>query len=59
MFEAGYFSHAKGKERVLIIREEGTKMPADLGGDIYAPLQDKADLSSVEPYVKRFIEDQL
>ncbi len=59
VFEAGYFSHAKGKERVLIIREEGTKMPADLGGDIYAPLQDKADLSSVEPYVKRFIEDQL
>ena len=59
VFEAGYFSHAKGKERVLIIREEGAKMPADLGGDIYAPLEDKADLSSVEPYVQRFIEDQL
>ncbi len=51
--------HAKGKERVLIIREEGAKMPADLGGDIYVPLKDKADLSSVEPHVKRFIEDQL
>jgi hypothetical protein len=59
VFEAGYFSHAKGKERVLIIREEGAKMPADLGGDIYAPLQDKADLSSVESSVQRFIADQL
>ncbi len=59
VFEAGFFSHAKGKERVLIIREEGAKMPADLGGDIYAPLQDRADLSSVEPYVQRFIKDQL
>lgn len=34
VFEAGYFMHAKGKERTLIIREEGTKMPADLGGNI-------------------------
>jgi hypothetical protein len=59
VFEAGFFSHAKGKDRVLIIREEGAKMPADLGGDIYAPLQNRADLSSVEPYVKRFVEDQL
>ncbi|MDR4492827.1 MAG: nucleotide-binding protein [Nitrospirales bacterium] len=59
VFEAGFFSHAKDKDRVLIIREEGTKMPADLGGDIYAPLSDKSDLSSVEPYVRRFIEDQL
>ena len=59
VFEAGFFSHAKGKDRVLIIREEGAKMPADLGGDIYASLQDRADLSSVEPSVKRFVEDRL
>jgi len=59
VFEAGFFSHAKGKDRVLIIREEGSKMPADLGGDIYAPLADKADISSVEPYVKRFIAEHL
>lgn len=59
VFEAGFFSHAKGKNRVLIIKEEGSKMPADLGGDIYAPLTDKADISSVEPYIKHFIEEQL
>ncbi|WP_447603718.1 TIR domain-containing protein [Nitrospira sp. Nam80] len=34
VFEAGYFASAKGKKRVLIIRQSGTKMPADLGGDI-------------------------
>jgi hypothetical protein len=37
LFESGYFTHAKGKERVLIVRETGVKMPADLGGDIYVP----------------------
>lgn len=59
VFEAGYFSHAKGKDRVLIIREEGAKMPADLGGDIYAPLEDRSDLSSVESYVRLFVKEQL
>jgi hypothetical protein len=59
VFEAGYFSHAKGKDRVLIIREEGAKMPADLGGDVYAPLLDKADLSSAESSVRKFIEKRL
>lgn len=38
VLEAGYFIHAKGKDRVLIVREQGAKMPADLGGDIYAEL---------------------
>ncbi len=37
IFEAGYFMKAKGKERTLIIREEGAKMPADIGGNIYLP----------------------
>ena len=32
VFEAGYFAAAKGRDRVLIIREEGAKMPADLVG---------------------------
>jgi predicted nucleotide-binding protein len=32
LFEAGYFIQAKGKDRVLIVREAGAKMPADLGG---------------------------
>ena len=59
VFEAGYFAHAKGKERVLIIREQGSKFPADLGGDIYAPLSSRADIASVKPTIKQFVEQRL
>ena len=38
VFEAGYFIGVKGKRNVLIVRETNSKMPADLGGDIYASL---------------------
>lgn len=55
VFEAGYFASAKGKKRVLIIRQEGAKMPADLGGDIYAALKDLADLTPVEDAVRKFM----
>jgi hypothetical protein len=54
VFEAGYFAAAKGKSRVLIIREEATKMPADLGGDIYVPL-DRANLKPVAKELRRFV----
>jgi predicted nucleotide-binding protein len=40
VFEVGYFSALKGERKVLIIREAGLKMPADLGGNIYASLPD-------------------
>jgi hypothetical protein len=59
VFEAGYFTHAKGKDRVLIIREQGSKFPADLGGDIYAPLSSRADISSVKPAIRIFVEERL
>jgi hypothetical protein len=54
VFEAGYFVSAKGKSRVLIVREKGAKMPADLGGDIYASLDDRANLQPVQEIVRRF-----
>jgi hypothetical protein len=38
IFETGYFLSSKGKERTLIIREDGAKMPADLGGNIFLRL---------------------
>jgi hypothetical protein len=57
VFEAGYFASAKGKKRVLIVLQKGTKMPADLGGDIYASLQDPADLSPVKDTVHRFLSN--
>ncbi len=54
VFEAGYFINAKGKDHVLIVREAGAKMPADLGGDIYATLQDKANIGPVKETLRRF-----
>lgn len=56
VFEAGYFVSSKGKGRVLIVRETGAKMPADLGGDIYAPFDDRADLTGVEKTIQRFLQ---
>jgi hypothetical protein len=55
VFEAGYFISSKGKDHVLIVRESGAKMPADLGGDIYAALEDKTDIRPVEDSIRRFI----
>jgi hypothetical protein len=55
VFEAGYFSGLKGKRAVLIIRETGSKMPADLGGDIYASLPDRSDTSTIERTLKAFL----
>jgi predicted nucleotide-binding protein with TIR-like domain len=55
VFEAGYFVSGKGKKRVLIIRESGTKMPADLGGDIYASLADKGNIAPIERTLAAFM----
>lgn len=59
IFEAGYFMRAKGKERVLIIREEGAKMPADIGGNIYLSLKNRNDISSIAADIQYFIEKRL
>ncbi|HEX7180509.1 MAG TPA: nucleotide-binding protein [Thermoanaerobaculia bacterium] len=56
IFEAGFFAHAKGHERVLIIREEGAKMPADLGGVVYETLADRSNTSGLEERLRRFVE---
>ncbi len=55
VFEAGYFIGLKGKRNVLIIRESGSKMPADLGGDIYASLADKANITPIERTLSAFM----
>jgi hypothetical protein len=55
VFEAGYFAGVKGKDHVLIVRESGAKMPADLGGDIYAALKDKSDIGPIENSVRLFV----
>jgi hypothetical protein len=57
VFEAGYFINAKGKDRVLIIREKNAKMPADLGGDIYAPLTSKTNIKSIKNTARQFMKN--
>jgi len=58
LLEAGYFACAKGKERVLIVRESGARMPADLGGDIYAFLQPGGE-DAVLADVMKFVRERL
>lgn len=57
VLEAGFFISAKGKARVLVVRQKGTQMPADLGGDIYADLSDKSDITSIEQSIRSFTEN--
>jgi hypothetical protein len=56
VFEAGYFAHAKGHRRVLIVREAGSKMPADLGGAIYAPLADRSNIDPIAEQLESFVK---
>jgi len=59
IFEAGYFVNAKGKERTLIIREDGTKMPADLGGNIYLALGADRNVAVLHEQLRRFLAERL
>lgn len=59
VFEAGYFMHAKGPERVLIVLENGAKMPADLGGNIFAALANRKSIDSIHEPLRRFCEAAL
>lgn len=59
IFELGLFVQNTGHQRVLVIREEGTKMPADLGGSIYLPLKDRNDIAPIHSKIEKFLEDRL
>ena len=56
VFEAGYFINAKGKDHVLIVRQSTAKMPADLGGDIYASFKDPSNIGSLKATVRSFVK---
>ena len=43
LMEAGYFMSAHTARRMVVVREKGTKMPADLGGMIYLTIESRAD----------------
>lgn len=59
LLEAGYFTQARGKDRVAIIRESGAKMPADLGGIIYLSIEDRDALLPVKRGLRKFLQDAL
>lgn len=59
IFEMGLFMEAKGRERVLVVREQGAKMPADIGGGIYLPLRDRNDITSIHTKLLDFIEKRI
>jgi CAP12/Pycsar effector protein, TIR domain len=59
LLEAGYFTQARGKERVAIVREIGAKMPADLGGIIYLSLEDRNRLLPVKRGLINFLNKAL
>jgi hypothetical protein len=56
VFEAGFFFRANGPDRVAIIREDGAKMPADLGGNVYIPLRDRNDITTIHSELRRFLD---
>ncbi len=59
LLETGYFIRARDKERVAIIREHGTKMPADLGGVIYLSLKDRSKLSLIQKKLVEFLKQAM
>jgi Predicted nucleotide-binding protein containing TIR -like domain len=60
IFEAGYFVKAWGKERAAIIIEKGAKIPADIGGIIYIPLNDRSNISATTwEDINKFLKKRL
>lgn len=59
IFEMGMFMEAKGRERVLVVLEEGAKLPADIGGGIYLSLKDRDDISPIHSGLLSFIKSRI
>ena len=55
VFETGYFMGAKGENHVLVIREQGSKVPADLGGKIFVEIGADGALDAVVPRIRQFV----
>ena len=59
IFEMGMFMEAKGRERVLVVLEEGAKMPADIGGGIYLNLKDRNDITPIHSGLLAFVNNRI
>jgi len=59
IFETGFCLSTRGPKRTVIIREDGAKMPADLGGSIYIGLKDRGDISSIQERLRKALENAM
>ncbi len=59
VFETGFFASSRGPDHILIIREDGAKMPADLGGNIYVPLRKDRDIGPIQESIRRFVRERV
>lgn len=55
VFEAGYFTSVKDRHNILIVLESGAKMPADLGGKVYASLRNRNNIGPIKQVVRKFL----
>jgi len=59
LLEAGYFMSAHSARRMVVVRESGTKMPADLGGMIYLTIKHRDDWRRTAKEVARSLRRQM
>jgi predicted nucleotide-binding protein len=59
LLEAGYFMNARGARHMVVVREKGTKMPADLGGMIYLTIENRSDWRQTASEIARCLHDQI
>ena len=59
VYEAGYFAGAKGRKKSFVVREEGAKVPTDLGGILYVKLTNRNDVSPIETALREHLERML
>lgn len=59
IFEMGMFMEAKGRDRVLVVLEEGAKLPADVGGGIYLSLKNRSDISPIHAGLLAFMRGRI
>ena len=59
IFELGYFAGQKGKQRTLVIVEDGTEVPTDLEGYLHVKLPRNRDTSSIETQLAKFVEEKI
>jgi predicted nucleotide-binding protein len=58
LFEIGYFAARLGRHRTILIVEVGAKMPSDLGGVLFIPLNKRDETKTIETQLYRVLKMQ-